>query len=305
MANTTSGLLATAGIAPDGYGEDIALEAVNEELMRPLVDNKEVEPGDDLYIPRVGNRAVRTYARKNASGTYTTDNRGSQITFSALDDTAVQLAEAFEYDALQVDRKTWNKMTDSKRRSYLAAEAEQMGATLAEARDSSLMGLADPTLIPSANQIQGGTPLAIASLNWAKIASGITLLGQRKQRGPYFAVFPMNCWGQLSAIEQLTRFNWTGMAGGPGPRPRMAFMAGDLTIFCHNNVFNDGSDGNHAMMWGPGGVGFVNVQSVQIDDWYDEETKSYKTSPDQDYAYGLIWAGATNCRVVTIEMATS
>lgn len=293
---THGGLLQTAGIAPSAYGMDIYLAAEQRQMIVPLVDSKSVEPGEDIYIPKLGTESVTTlYAKTTTDGsTYSksTDLQGQQISFAAIDDSAVQMMEKFQYVGMAHSKVAWDRMPQARKIAYLNGRRSQAQAALARAKDASLLSLANPSLVTSGNQINSGSPLNFRADDLGTILEAFQT---NNGYGDIFGCLHTSQLATLVGIEKLTRYNWTGIPGSV--RRDLVFTFGPLTIFTHNDVYSDGTDGYHGLFWMPQAIGFRDVIGMDVDDWYDGDTKSYKTSPDTDYAYATV----DNTLVVTVQ----
>lgn len=304
---THTGLLKTAGVAPDAYSDGIIFEAeqggmiLSQDMSDPdnpvdtsIVDRVVIDPGEDLYLPKLGRESVTTYYAKTTTDgtTYSksTDLQGNQIVFSAIDDAAIQLQEKFQYIAIAHAKPTWHKMSQSRRLSYLNGRMLMMGKALRRAREASVLSLAAPGLIPSANQINAAAPAHITSDDLSEIHK---IMGVNYGSGE--VVFGLVHPNEIPYLRAIFGYQQTGIP--TGPNVFLTFADGQLVIRTHLDVYDDGVDGYHGMFWIPDAIGFASVSEMEIDDWYDGDTKSYKTSPDTDYAFGL----QDNTRVVTIQ----
>lgn len=301
---THGGLLQTAGIAPASYGDDIYFAA--EEMLEvvPTVDAQTIEPGEDLFIPKLGQETVQThYAKTTADGstfTKSTDNQGSQITFAAIDDTAVQMVEKFQYVGMAHSRVAWNRMPQSRRLAYLNGRKMMASKALQRSKDASILSLALPGLHLAANQLNSTTP---ADITMNDVYTIIQKFREASWREDIFGwLHPSQIPALMAQGEKFFNYSTTGVAGG-APRD-LTFTFANLTIKFHPDVYSDGADGYHGLFYAAGpmsSIGYREVGTVTVDDWYDGDTKSYKTSPDTDYAYALV----DNTLALTLQTPSS
>ena len=284
---THGGLLQTAGVAPSAYGMEIHLAAEQMQIVVPLVDSKTIEPGEDLYIPKLGQETVTTlYAKTTTDGTTftkSTDLQGNQISFSAIDDSAVQLMEKFQYVGMAHAKPAWDRMPSGRKMNYINGRKTLASKALARAKDASILTLANPGLITTANEMYADAP---EHWTYETVKDLLTLYKTSLASGPLYVMAPISELPYLIDIEQFHRFNWTGVSGGVAKD--LVFTFGPLTVFTHADVYDDTVDGLHSLAWVPEAIGFRDVRGLEVDDWYDGDTKSYKTSPDTDYAYGIV-----------------
>ena len=281
---TSVGLLGTAGVAPAAYADELYLAAEQKQLIVPLVAEKPADPGQDLFIPKLGlSTAVTRYSNLTTDGTTysVTTSEGQDLTYEALDDSPVQFMEKFQYVAMAYDKIAWNRMAIPKRLSFINGWKKQASGALARAGDASILSLALPALIPSANQINSA---AAAHFTFDDIGTVLKLLKKNNGDGEFIGVLHSDEIPYLINTPQLTQFMWTGRSDSV--RKDLVFVYGPLTIFTHNDVYDDAVDGFHGMFFSRDAVGYRSRSTMSMDDWYDPNTKSYKTSPDIDYCYG-------------------
>lgn len=266
MANTYTSLLNTAGIAPDGYGLDVMLDAANKSVMMPLVRRYNVPRGNSLYAPIVGTRSVTSRARGATTET-------AAVSFTALNDTGASFTKAFNYDALEIGYASLNDLDAPRLAAWLNAEKAQMGAALANQLDADLLGL-----YASASDSVGGTG---QDVTYDLLVEAIRKLRVANAPGPYFVVLPETQWDHLAKIDQLVRAD---VRGPDGAINRQMFSMFGVQIFCTNNVPTSGGLA-HGLAFSGEGILLALRDMVEVKEWDEPNNTAVRVMAYSDYAY--------------------
>jgi hypothetical protein len=268
---TTTALLSTAGLSPDQYGLQVAIDAANKSVMLPLIRRYMIPEGSTLYIPKVGTRSATARTRG-------TDD-SEQITFTALDDSAVSFTKKWTYDALAKSWATINDMPPANLAAWLNAERVQMGAALANQLDADILGLhASATTSVGSNAVDVSLPLLVEAIKALRVANAPE---------PYFMVFDETQWDHLAQIDELTRFDVRGE--GDTIVNRQAFRLHGVSIFTTNNVVAASSAANNIAFSGEA-FAIAIRDMVKMVEWQDPDLFSTKLAAYSDYAYANTFA---------------
>lgn len=275
--HTTSALLNTAGISREEYGAQILLDYPNRSVMlaHNLVTMYDVANGYTAEAPVVGARAVTDRTRG-------TDD-GQSGTSSALDDSSVSFTKKSVYDQLQWDYMQNSDLRPEMVRAWLDAEGEQSAMAHANDFDAAILGLYSSAA--AANQIGGAGVHADITL----IRQAISKARAANARGPYAFIFDETEWEHLDAIDELNRYDvtgipWVNKSASPDAMPD--FIYKNIPIFCTGNV-PAASSINHNMLITGGAVVVKMNEWIKVDDWEEKKDFSFYVRTWSDYRYAL------------------
>ena len=271
MATTTTSVLSTAGLSPNQYGTEVALDAANKSVMRPLVRTYNIAKGNTLYIPKVGTRSVT----KRVRGTNDADN----VTYAALSDTAVTFSKTFAVDALEISYESLNDMPAAHLAAWLNAEKSQMGSAVANQFDADTLGLysvASDNVGDSSSNVSG-----------AMLKEAIKALRVANAPGPYFIVLPETQWDHLADIDELTRFDVRGE--GDTMQNRQAFKLHGVMIFTTGNV-PTAAGTSHGLAFSGEGIAAAMRDEIVIKEWDNPNNFTQRIAAYTDYAYANTFA---------------
>ena len=267
MAETYTSLLNTAGLSPNQYGLQVAIDAANRSVMQNLVMAYAIDKGSTLYIPKVGERTVSAITRGSTEA-------DSDITFEALDDTAASFTKRFAYNGLEVTYATLNDMPPAHLRAWLEAERVQIAAALANDVDSKLLNL-----YSSASDSVGSSA---ENATWAMIKEAIKKLRVANAPEPYYIVLPETQWDHLAGIDELVRQDIRGE--GLSIQDRQQFYAFGVRIFTTGNV-PTASGAAHGLAFSREGIALAFRDQVAIKE-FDYPTRfAHRMAAYSDYIY--------------------
>lgn len=264
--NTYTSLLSTAGLSPNQYGLEVALDAANKAVMMPLVTMYPIPKGASLYIPKVGARSAAEITR----GADETD----AITYKNITDTAASFTKKFSYDALEMGYATLNDLPPAHLAATLNAVKAQMGSALANDVDSSLLGL-----YASASSNVGSSG---DNVTYDLLIEAIRKLRVANAPGDYFIVLPETQWDHLAKIDELIRYEVRGE--GSAITNGTMFKLFGVSIFCTNNV-PTAAGAAHGLAFSRGGIALAVRDMVTVKEWDEPNNFAYRLAVFSDYAY--------------------